>query len=85
MFERMRKLSRQWDRFSIKHWRAWDITIIGIGIGFLVAGAFVGETGLLVCAVAGSFFLATGVVCYTYDRALTRTGCMEKVMREMQK
>ena len=69
----------------IKHWRKWDVSIMGVGALFFAAFIFVGKTAGLICAVIGTFFLTVGTICYIYDRALAETDHLEEVLREIQK
>jgi len=94
MLEKLKARWNNWEerwnerstRWVIRNWRKWDIAMIAVGVIFFAIWISIGEftvTGVL-CGVVGTFFLTMGLVCYSYDWALSRTGHLEEVLRKRQ-
>lgn len=80
-----KRWSEYWLRWELKHWRKSDISLGILGFVFVIIAAYTGEPVNIILAIFGVTFLMSGWLCYCYDTAIERVGCMEEVFREIQR
>jgi len=73
-----------WIRWSLKNWRKADVSVVVLGLLLLVSASYVGNPTNVIFAIFAVFLMTMGFVCFCYDAAIKRVGCMEEVFRELQ-